>query len=47
MANPKLYEGGGEEPAALQLQLGTLEKDLKTAEDAWEALLEEYEQGAA
>ena len=47
MANPKLYEGGGEEPASLQLQLGTLEKDLKTAEDAWEALLEKYEQGAA
>ncbi|MDP6175250.1 MAG: ATP-binding cassette domain-containing protein, partial [Rhodospirillales bacterium] len=47
MADPKLYEGGGDQPAVLQYQLGTLEKDLKSAEDAWEALLEEYEQGAA
>ena len=38
---------GGDQPAVLQYQLGTLEKDLKSAEDAWEALLEEYEQGAA
>lgn len=47
MADPKLYEGDGDALADLQKQLGKLEKDLKTAEDAWEALLEEYEQGAA
>jgi len=46
MADPKLYEDGGDGTAVLQLKLGTLEKEIKGAEDTWEALLEEYEQGA-
>ncbi len=44
MAEPELYEGGGDGLTALQVRLGKLEKDLKTAEDTWESLLEEWEQ---
>jgi len=47
MADPKLYEGGGDDLAALQKRLGKLEKNLKGAEDTWEALLEEHERGNA
>jgi len=45
MADPDLYQGGGD-PAALQKQLGKVEKDLSKAEKTWESLQHEWDREA-
>ncbi len=44
LAEPKLYQDGGGDPAALQKQLGQVEKDLGAAEETWESLQHDWDQ---
>ncbi len=44
LADPKLYEGEGGDPAAIQKKLGRVEKQLKAAEEDWTAAQEAFDE---
>jgi len=47
MADPALYSGPSDKLTKLQIDLGTVEKKLATAEESWLEALELYESAAA
>ncbi|WP_207458825.1 ABC-F family ATP-binding cassette domain-containing protein [Azospirillum sp. SYSU D00513] len=47
LADPALYDGPSDKPQKLQIELGTVEKKLASAEESWLEALEAYENAAA
>ena len=47
LADPTLYNGSGDKPQKLQIELGTVEKKLAAAEESWLEAIEAYENAAA